>query len=61
VSNSIKSHGDYQMVKIPVGEIELRDDRTNNKWKVEIRPFLLAQYPVTRELYFGMMRFLFVI
>jgi len=39
------------MVKIPGGEIGLRDDRTKNKWKVEIRPFFLAQYLVTNELY----------
>jgi len=51
VSNEIKSHVYDQMVKIPGGEIELRDDRTKNQWKVEIRPFLLAQYPVTKELY----------
>lgn len=51
MSSEIKSHVDELMVKIPGGEIELRDDRTKNKWKVEIRPFLLAQYPVTKELY----------
>jgi formylglycine-generating enzyme required for sulfatase activity len=51
VSNAIKSHVDYPMVKIPAGEIELRDDRTKSKWKAVIRPFLLAQYPVTLDLY----------
>ena len=45
------NHIDYPMVKIPSGEIELRDDRTKRKWKVEIRPFLLSPYPVTIELY----------
>ncbi|MGE5422039.1 MAG: formylglycine-generating enzyme family protein [Ignavibacteriales bacterium] len=39
------------MVNIPGGEIVLRDDRTKTEWKVVIRPFFLAQYPVTRELY----------
>ncbi|MEC0091108.1 formylglycine-generating enzyme family protein [Paenibacillus macquariensis] len=39
------------MVKIPGGEIELRDDRTQKKWKAEISPFLLAPYAVTAELY----------
>ncbi|WP_339320636.1 SUMF1/EgtB/PvdO family nonheme iron enzyme [Paenibacillus sp. FSL R10-2734] len=39
------------MVKIPGGEIELRDDRIKSKWKVELRPFHLARYPVTMELY----------
>lgn len=42
---------DYGMIKIPGGEIELRDDRVKNKWKVEIRPFLLSRFPVTQELY----------
>ncbi|WP_261306448.1 formylglycine-generating enzyme family protein [Paenibacillus andongensis] len=39
------------MVKVPGGEIDLRDDRTTSKWKVDILPFLLAQYPVTKQLY----------
>ena len=41
-----------QMVEIPEGKIELRDDRIKHKWTVEIPPFLLAKYPVTQELYF---------
>ncbi len=41
------------MIKIPSGEITLRDDRIQRKWKVEIKPFLLAKYPVTQELYFA--------
>ena len=53
VSNTIKNNVDYEMVKILGGEIELRDDRKKTKWKVEIKPFLLAQYPVTVELYFA--------
>jgi formylglycine-generating enzyme required for sulfatase activity len=44
------------MVKIPGGEIELRDDRTKRLWKAEIRPFLLAPYPVTMELYCAITR-----
>ncbi|MBV6714783.1 formylglycine-generating enzyme family protein [Paenibacillus chitinolyticus] len=39
------------MVNIPGGEIELRDDRVQTKWKAEIRPFLLARYAVTEGLY----------
>ncbi|NOU64864.1 SUMF1/EgtB/PvdO family nonheme iron enzyme [Paenibacillus sp. LMG 31461] len=35
------------MVEIPAGEVELRDDRRKIKWTAEIRPFLLARYPVT--------------
>lgn len=52
MSNDINNQVDYGMVKIPGGEIELRDDRTKNKWKVEIKPFLLSQYPVTMEQYY---------
>ncbi|MCQ6959616.1 formylglycine-generating enzyme family protein [Mucilaginibacter aquariorum] len=40
------------MVEIPEGKIELRDDRTKQKWTVELAPFLLAQFPVTQEQYF---------
>jgi formylglycine-generating enzyme required for sulfatase activity len=40
------------MVEIPEGRIELRDDRTKQKWTVELAPFLLAQFPVTQEQYF---------
>src|SRR4051812_18948286 len=40
------------MVEIPEGKIELRDDRTKQKWTVELAPFLLAQFPVTQDQYF---------
>ncbi len=49
--NTVNSYLDNTMVKIPAGEVELRDDRKKTKWKVEIKPFLLAQYPVTVEIY----------
>jgi formylglycine-generating enzyme required for sulfatase activity len=42
-----------QMVKIPGGEIVLRDDRVKRIWTVELQPFLLAKYSVTQDLYFG--------
>lgn len=45
-----------QMVEIPKGKIELRDDRTKEKWVVEIDSFLLAQFPVTQELYYAVMK-----
>lgn len=41
-----------QMVEIPSGKIDLRDDRTKQKWTVEIAPFFLAKFPVTQEFYF---------
>ena len=42
---------DKQMVEIPSGKIELRDDRTKEKWTVKINPFLLGKFPVTQEMY----------
>lgn len=44
---------DEQMVVIPTGTTELRDDRTKAKWTVNIKPFLLSKFPVTQELYFA--------
>lgn len=41
-----------QMVEIPGGTIQLRDDRIGGKWTVEIEPFLLGMYPVTQDIYF---------
>lgn len=41
-----------QMVEIPSGKIELRDDRTKQKWTVNLESFLLAKFPVTQEFYF---------
>jgi hypothetical protein len=32
-----------QMVEIPGGKIDLRDDRIKQKWTVEIPPFLLSK------------------
>jgi len=40
-----------QMLPIPGGEILLRDDRINRKWKVEIHAFFLGRYAVTQEEY----------
>jgi formylglycine-generating enzyme required for sulfatase activity len=44
-----------QMVEIPGGKIELRDDRTKQQWIVELEPFLLAKFPVTQDLYYALM------
>jgi formylglycine-generating enzyme required for sulfatase activity len=41
-----------QMAEIPGGSIYLRDDRTRKEWTTEIRPFLLAKYQLTQDLYF---------
>lgn len=40
-----------QMVQIPEGNIELRDDRLKEKWAIEIKPFFILKYPVTQDLY----------
>jgi formylglycine-generating enzyme required for sulfatase activity len=40
------------MVEIPSGTIEMRDDRTKQKWVVEIDAFLLCKFLVTQNLYF---------
>jgi formylglycine-generating enzyme required for sulfatase activity len=42
---------DQQLVEIPGGKIELKDDRTKQRWAVEVDPFLIAKFPVTQELY----------
>ena len=41
-----------QLVEIPAGKIELRDDRTKQRWSVAIDSFLLSKFLVTQELYF---------
>lgn len=46
---------DSNMVKIPAGKVELRDDRIKKEWQVQIKPFLLAKYVVTAELYYAIM------
>jgi formylglycine-generating enzyme required for sulfatase activity len=40
------------MVEVPSGVIELRDDRTKQKWSVNIKAFLLAKFPITQDIYF---------
>ncbi|MGG1657992.1 formylglycine-generating enzyme family protein [Brevibacillus sp. NRS-1366] len=44
------------MVKIPAGEVELRDDRKKTTWTVDVNSFLLAPVPVTKELYFSILQ-----
>lgn len=52
-SNNIKKTSTIlnHLVEIPSGKIELRDDRTKEKWMVEIESFLLLQFPVTQDMY----------
>ena len=45
-----------QLIEIPKGAIELRDDRTNEKWTVKIDAFLLGKFPVTQQFYEEIMK-----
>jgi formylglycine-generating enzyme required for sulfatase activity len=38
-------------IKIPAGDIELRDDRIKRRWTVKVDSFLIAKFPVTQALY----------
>jgi formylglycine-generating enzyme required for sulfatase activity len=51
VSNPQRSLAEYPMVRIPAGEIELRDDRIKMTWTAQVNSFLLAPVPVTKSLY----------
>jgi formylglycine-generating enzyme required for sulfatase activity len=42
---------DNQMVQIPGGKIELRDDRIKHRWSVDLEPFLLSKFQVTQAIY----------
>jgi formylglycine-generating enzyme required for sulfatase activity len=42
-----------QMIEIPGGKVELRDDRTKQNWSVTLEPFLLAKFPMTQDLYYN--------
>jgi len=42
-----------QMVRIPDGTVQMRDDRTKEKWEVQIDSFFLSRFPVTQDLYFA--------
>ncbi|MDF2985546.1 MAG: sulfatase-modifying factor enzyme 1 family protein [Eubacterium sp.] len=41
----------YPMTDVPGGIIELRDDRTKNRWLVKLKPYLMGRFPVTGGLY----------
>lgn len=42
-----------QMIKIPKGDITLRDDRIKHSWEVEIQVFQISKFLVTQDLYFA--------
>lgn len=54
--NARRIPAEYPMVKIPAGEIELRDDRIKSTWTTQVNSFLLAPVPVTKELYFSVLQ-----
>lgn len=56
INISDTSRVNNQMVEIPGGRIEMRDDRIKQKWTVELEPFLLAKYPVTQDFYFDILK-----
>lgn len=38
-------------VELEGGRVDLRDDRIQAKWQVELKPFCLSKYPVTQALF----------
>jgi formylglycine-generating enzyme required for sulfatase activity len=40
-----------QLVKIPGGTVELRDDRIKKKWNVVLKPFLISRFQLTQDFY----------
>lgn len=44
------------LIEIPSGEVELRDDRINQKWKVSLDSFLLSKYLITQDVYFQVIK-----
>lgn len=50
--NQDKENINIQMIEIPKGKIELRDDRTKQKWTTDVEAFLLSKFAVTQDLYF---------
>lgn len=49
------NQAEYPMVKIPAGEVDMRDDRVKTKWKVQVNACLLAPVPVTNAFYRSIM------
>jgi hypothetical protein len=49
---NIKDRLSDLMVKIPSGEISLRDDRTKQKWTETINSFNLSKYLITQDFFY---------
>src|SRR5690606_36514421 len=48
----LRKRVEEHMVELPQGSIELRDDRTKQKWSVNIAAFSIAKFAVTQDLYY---------
>jgi len=48
----VKSTINNVLVEIQAGQVELRDDRINQKWMVNLDSFFISKYPVTQDLYY---------
>lgn len=51
ISPQTTPNGFDLLVEIPKGWIAMRDDRTKEKWTIEIQSFYLGRFPVTQALY----------
>ncbi|MET3848803.1 formylglycine-generating enzyme required for sulfatase activity [Paenibacillus sp. OAE614] len=45
------SLGEYPMMRIPEGDVALRDDRVKRSWNVKLDAFFMAPVPVTNAFY----------
>lgn len=52
IQKDLRKRVEEHMVELPQGSIELRDDRTKQKWIVNIAAFSIAKFAVTQDLYY---------
>jgi len=52
IQKDLRKRVEEHMVELPQGSIELRDDRTKQKWSVNIAAFSIAKFAVTQDLYY---------
>ncbi len=55
VDPSLLQQIEWQMVQVPAGRLEMRDDRTKQQWVAKIPSFRLSKYLVTQQLYESIM------
>ncbi|MCW3117521.1 MAG: sulfatase-modifying factor protein [Chitinophagaceae bacterium] len=56
IESSLKGLVNELMIKVPGGDIELRDDRIKQQWNVELSSFYIAKFPVTQDFYFEVIK-----